>query len=63
MVCSLGCVSNRDYHQFVLYCYNNNNNEILIKREPLVYTRARRAVQTKTKKQAKERKARTVQQQ
>ena len=24
---------------------NNNNNEILIKREPLVYTRARRAVQ------------------
>ena len=32
-----------------------NNNEILIKREPLVYTRARRAVQKE--------KARTVQQQ
>ena len=30
--------------------FNNNNNEILIKRKPLVYTRARRAVQkNKTK--------------
>ena len=28
---------------------NNNNNEILIKREPLVYTRAWRAVQKKEK--------------
>ena len=27
--------------------YNNDNNEILIKREPLVYTRARSAVQKK----------------
>ena len=34
---------------------NNNNNEILIKREPLVYIRARRAVQEKKE-------ARTVQQ-
>ena len=34
---------------------NDNNNEILIKREPLVHTRARRAVQQKT--------SRTVQQQ
>ena len=29
---------------------NNNNNEILITREPLAYTRTRRAVQKKTKK-------------
>ena len=29
---------------------NNNNNEILIKREPLVYTRARRAVQKKRRR-------------
>ena len=29
---------------------NNNNNGILIKREPLIYTRARRAVQKKTRK-------------
>ena len=29
---------------------NNNNNEILIKREPLVYTRAQRAVQRKKRK-------------
>ena len=36
---------------------NNNNNEILIKREPLVYTRAWRAVHKK------ENKVRTVQQQ
>ena len=37
------------------YPIDNNNNEILIKREPLVYTRARRAVQQQQKK------ARTVQ--
>ena len=46
--------------------YNNNNNDIkiLIKREPLVYTRARRAVQRKTKNKKREKKkARTVQQQ
>ena len=36
----------------------NNNNEILVKREPLVYTRARCAVQKN-----KIKKARTVQQQ
>ena len=36
---------------------NNNDNEILIEREPLIYTRARQAVQTKQKK------AMTVQQQ
>ena len=29
---------------------NDNNNEILIKREPLVYTRVRRAVQKKRQK-------------
>ena len=28
---------------------SNNNNEILIKREPLIYTRARRAVQKNKK--------------
>ena len=38
---------------------NNNNIEIFIKRKPLVYTRARRAVQKKRKKK----KSRTVQQQ
>ena len=32
---------------------NNNNYETLIKREPLVYTRARRAVQKKKKKKKK----------
>ena len=32
----------------------NNDNEILIKREPLVYTRARRAVQRKKKEREKE---------
>ena len=32
----------------------NNNDEILIKREPLVYTRARRAVQRKKKEREKE---------
>ena len=50
---------------------NDNNNEILIKREPLVYTRARLAVQPKKKKKRKKerkknekkRKARKVQQQ
>ena len=36
--------------------YNNNDNEILIKRTPLVYTRAQRAVQ-------KKKKSRTVHQQ
>ena len=41
-----------------MHFYTNTNDEILIKREPLVYTRARRAVQKKKKK-----KARTVQQQ
>ena len=35
---------------------NNNSNEMLIKREPLVYTRARHAVQRKKEKK----KARTV---
>ena len=39
----------------------NNHNEILIKREALVYTRARRAVPKK--KEKKEKEARTVQQQ
>ena len=39
---------------------DNNNNEILIKREPLAYTRARRTVQ---KKEKEKRKAKTVQQQ
>ena len=38
---------------------HNNNNEILIKREPLVCTRAWRAVQKKKRKKE----ARTVQQQ
>ena len=38
--------------------YNNNDNEILIKRTPLVYTRAQRAVQKKNEK-----KSRTVHQQ
>ena len=32
----------------------NSNNKILIKREPLVYTRARSAVQAKEKKKKKE---------
>ena len=40
---------------YILPLNDNNDNEILIKREPLVYTRARRAVQKE--------KARTVQQQ
>ena len=31
----------------------NNNNEILIEREPLVYTRARRAVQKRKKEKTK----------
>ena len=35
--------------------YNNNNNEIFIKCEPLIYTRARRAIQGE-KKRKKERK-------
>ena len=43
--------------------YNNNNNEIFIKCEPLIYTRARRAIQGEKKRKKKERKARTVQQQ
>ena len=43
---------------------NNNNNEILIKGEPLVYTRARRAVQKKKReKKRKKKKAWTVQRQ
>ena len=46
---------------------NNNNHEILIKCEPLVYTRARRAVLKKKeenkKRKKKKRKARTIQQQ
>ena len=42
---------------------NNNNNEIFIKCEPLIYTRARRAIQGEKKRKKKERKARTVQQQ
>ena len=41
----------------------NNNDKILIKREPLVYTRARRAVQTNKRKKERTKKARTVQQQ
>ena len=49
---------------YVCVLVDNTNNEILIKREPLVYTRARRAVQKKKSKEGKkERKARTVQQQ
>ena len=45
---------------YILPLNDNNDNEILIKREPLVFTRARRAVQ-KRKKERK--KARAVQQQ
>ena len=40
---------------------DNNNNEILKKCEPLVYTRAQHTVQKQKKR--KKRKARTVQQQ
>ena len=43
--------------------FNNNNNEILIKREPLVYTRAWRTVQKTKKKEDETEKGRTVQQQ
>ena len=35
---------------------NSNNNETLIKREPLEYTRVRRAVQEKNKKEKEKKK-------
>ena len=49
------------WRQWFDYLLNDNNNKILIKREPLVYTRGRRAVQTKKKEEKK--RARTVQRQ
>ena len=41
------------YTSYTQYINNNDNNGILTKHEPLVYTRARRAVQRKKKKKRK----------